>query len=101
MLGSVPQPVSQPEASNVGFQSTETYRDQPVAGYRRRPGGTAMAGAAAIELTTAEVHQLTGLVRAGTTPQPLVPRTCVILGGSVGLGSRALPRREHMRRTAG
>ena len=99
MLGSVPQPVSQPEASNVGFQSTETYQVVPVAGYRRQPGGTAMAGAAAIELTTAEVHQLTALVRAGTTPQRLVRRSRVILGSAAGLGSRALARREHMSRT--
>src|SRR5437879_3348913 len=99
MLGSVPQPVSQPEASNVGFQSTETYRDQPVAGYRRRPGGTAMAGAAAIELTTAEVHQLTAWVRAGTTPQRLVRRARVILGSAAGLGSRALARQEQLSRT--
>ena len=46
-----------------------------------------MAGAAAsLELTAAEVHQLTAWVRAGTTPQSLVRRARVILGSAAGVG---------------
>ena len=45
MVGSVPQVWS--EAGVQRFQSTETYRDHPAAGYGRQPGGTPMAGPAA------------------------------------------------------
>jgi transposase len=55
--------------------------------------------AAALELTTSEVHQLTALVRAGTTPQRLARRARLILGSAAGLGSRALARQERMSRT--
>jgi hypothetical protein len=40
--------------------------------------------AAALELTASEVHKLTALVRAGTTPQRLVRRARVILGSAAG-----------------
>jgi transposase len=50
-------------------------------------------------LTTSEVHQLTALVRAGTTPQRLARRARLILGSAAGLGSRALARQERMSRT--
>ena len=55
--------------------------------------------AATLELTAAEVRQLTALVRAGTTPQRLVRRARVILGSAAGWGSRALARQERMSRT--
>jgi len=54
---------------------------------------------ASIELTVDEVRQLTGWVRAGTTPQRLARRARLILGSAAGLGSRALARRERMSRT--
>lgn len=54
---------------------------------------------ASIELTTNEVEQLTGWVRAGTTPQRLAARARLILGSAAGLGTRALARRERMSRT--
>jgi transposase len=100
MVGSVPQPLSRPEETKVTFQSTETYRQHPAAGYGRRAGGYAMAGpAASIELTATEIRQLTTWVRAGTSPQRLVRRARVILGSAAGLGSRALARQEQMSRT--
>jgi len=55
--------------------------------------------AASIELTADEVRQLTGWVRAGTTPQRLARRARVILGSAAGLGSRVLARQERMSRT--
>jgi transposase len=59
-----------------------------------------MAGpAVSIELTASEVRQLTAWLRAGTTPQRLVRRARLILGGATGLGSRALAQREQMSRT--
>src|SRR5438128_3730001 len=98
MVGSVPQVWS--EAGVQRFQSTETYRDHPAAGYGRQLGGTPMAGpAASIELTATEVRKLTAWLRAGTTPQRLVRRARVILGSAAGLGSRALARQEQMSRT--
>jgi transposase len=54
---------------------------------------------ACIELTTDEQHQLTGWVRAGTTPQRLARRARLILGSAAGLGSRALARQEQLSRT--
>ncbi len=57
------------------------------------------ARAAAIELTPAEVHQLTAWVRAGTTPQRLARRARLILGSAAGRGSRALAQHEHLSRT--
>src|SRR4051794_14218443 len=98
MVGSVPQPLSRPAEIKLTFQSTETYRQHPAAGYGRRAGGTpAMAGpAASIELTATEMRQLTAWVRAGTSPQRLVRRARVILGSAAGLGSRALARQEQM-----
>ena len=55
--------------------------------------------ATALELTATEVHQLTALVRDGTTPQRLVRRARVILGSAAGLGSRTLARHERLSRT--
>jgi transposase len=52
-----------------------------------------------IELTADEVRQLTGWVRAGTTPQRLVRRARLVLGSAASLGSRALARQERMSRT--
>jgi transposase len=58
-----------------------------------------MPGSAALELTAADVRQLTAWVRAGTTPQRLARRARLILGSAAGLGSRALARQEGMSRT--
>jgi transposase len=55
--------------------------------------------AVALELTAAEVRELTAWVRAGTTPHRLVRRARLILGSAAGLGSRALARQERMSRT--
>jgi len=55
--------------------------------------------AATLELTDPEVRQLTGWVRAGTTPQRLVRRARLVLGSATGLGSRALAGQERMSRT--
>ncbi len=55
--------------------------------------------AATLELTDTDVRQLTGWVRAGTTPQRLVSRARLILGSAAGLGSRALAGQEWMSRT--
>jgi transposase len=55
--------------------------------------------ATALELTADERHQLSGWVRAGTTPQRLARRARLILGSAAGLGSRALARQERMSRT--
>jgi transposase len=52
-----------------------------------------------MQLTAAEVRQLSAWVRAGTTPQRLVRRARLILGSAAGLGSRALARQEQMSRT--
>jgi transposase len=81
-------------------QSTQTYRHRPVAGYGRQFRRLCMPGpATALELTADERHQLSGWVRAGTTPQRLARRARLILGSAAGLGSRALARQERMSRT--
>jgi transposase len=54
---------------------------------------------ASIELTADEARELTGWVRAGTTPQRLARRARLILGSAAGLGSRALARQERLSRT--